>query len=278
MVFRALLDMEKLGLGLARHHNTILAISHLTNALQQLGMLDKPWDDFDAVVEQQKSALFGSAFPTKYSDVKPRLMTHMGFSAANFAHHNKTRGHGGYTKLRKNWDGVKFRKEPVGIIFRQYFAGNLTMEQCLFQLEALMENDKREGIDTSSAPVKLGDRRVGPMDFLRHLPTWFPSTVYTLVDLDYITLTRVCNKLLRLIRVMMNRACDNPWPFIPELKPEASSSVEFVHPYMACKSLRAPLTWGIVENEVDFRGEGCKGNTMLVVICDVLTKYLQRKE
>lgn len=129
IVFRALLDMEKLGLGLASHHNTILAMSHLTNALRQLGLLDKPWDDFDAVVEQQKSALFASAFPTKYSDMMPRLMTRRGFSAANFAHYSKTRGYGGYTKLRKNWDVVKFRKGPAGIIFRQYFAGSLTMEQ-----------------------------------------------------------------------------------------------------------------------------------------------------
>lgn len=77
---------------------------------------------------------------------------------------------------------------------------------------------------------------------------------------------------------MRNRACDNPWLFIPELKPEASSSVEFVHLYIACESLSEPLAWWIVGNEVNVRGKGCKGNPMLVVVCDVLTKYLQRKE
>lgn len=47
-----------------------------------------------------------------------------------------------------------------------------------------MENDKKKGTDTLYALVKLDDQRVGPMDFLCQLPTWFSSTVYALVNLD----------------------------------------------------------------------------------------------
>lgn len=144
------------------------------------------------------------------------------------------------------------------------------MEQCFFQMEA----ERNKGNKTSL--VKGHRQRMDPLHYLARLAQRLPSTVQVLISVDYVALTRECNKLLKLMRVMVNRACDNPFPIVPKLY-----SYEIAHPTMVLAVLSEPLQeekfGGLIDIDAGMVVQA-RSDSMLQAAREVLLKYLQTKQ
>lgn len=88
------------------------------------------------------------------------------------------------------------------------------MEQCLYQLETLIQTDsiaKAKKNGASKAIQKhLQHQQLTPIESLKHIRKWFPSVVREL-QLDYISLVRTCNTLLRKVRQTINDEICDAW-------------------------------------------------------------------
>lgn len=147
------------------------------------------------------------------------------------------------------------------------------MEQCLFHVEAEMINDDKVSL------VKGLRQRMNPLDYLAQLEQRLPSTVQVLASVDYISLNRECNKLLKLMRLMINRNCNNPFPMAPKLPTDYS--YEAIHPEMIVSALSERLQkenfGGLLNVEADMWVWG-REDSKLETAREVLVKYLQTKQ
>lgn len=121
--------------------------------------------------------------------------------------------------------------------------------------------------DNKTSLVKGLRQGMNPLDYLARLEQRLPSTFQFLASVNYITLTRECNKLLKLMRVMINRNCDTTLPILPKLP--TAYLYETVHPEMIMSALSEPLQVEKFEASLDSK---------LEVAREVLMKYLQRKQ
>lgn len=275
MMFQLAIQMETAGLTLASHHHTILSVAHLYNGLHQLKLLEQKWPELDRVIDIQMPILFGSALPKDANEVRTRMMTRMGLSSSHFAHADRSRTCGCVPKWsKKNERGPQLTSEPTVQLFRELYSGKDRMEQTLYKLEALMVKTPSNAVSKRQQTIP---RRLEPLDFLVQLEAWMPPVTSILQEVDYITLTRECNKLLKLIRILINRACDNPYPITPKLPIE--DSTEPIQIYMALAALSEPLQEQMVKDAMKIRDKNVRLDMwpQLDVARDVLGKYIKRK-
>ncbi|KAH9213965.1 hypothetical protein DL95DRAFT_462625 [Leptodontidium sp. 2 PMI_412] len=114
--------------------------------------------------------------------------------------HGTTQGRHGLVPMGKrkvDQRGALIECGKLGEILRPHFAKTKTLEQCLYQLEALILEDQRK----SQKPKGSSKYRqqLSPPQILAHIQTnTFPAI--SALQINYITLTRTCTDLLYDIR------------------------------------------------------------------------------
>lgn len=199
MSFNLAVHMEEAGITLANHHLTIFAFSHLYNALQQLNLISERWKAMDDIIKLHTGVLFCGQLPTTPKEFHTRFALRMGFSATAFA--RNPRAPHIFPRLGK--PGARFAASPTSAIFRHYYDQNEPMEKYLYQLETLF---------LSTAPGRNPHHRkfLTPLETLTHMSAWL-STNLTDMSIDYITLTRTCNTLLKRVRARLNAQLGTPY-------------------------------------------------------------------
>lgn len=197
LAFNLAVNMEEAGITLSNHHLVIFAVSHLYNALQQTGILNAQWPDMDRIIKLHIKPLFNGQLPTTPKDFHTRLCLRLGFSMKNFARNQRTSR--SIIRTAGNRDGPKIAGTPTSTIFREYFDGKAAMKDCLYRLEALIQASE----PAESRKKWAAKRHLTPLEFLTQVRGWLPRTLPDM-QIDYITMTRTCNMLLKRIRSGIN--------------------------------------------------------------------------
>lgn len=195
--FNLAANMEEAGITLSNHHLVIFAVSHIYNALQQTGILNAQWPDMDRIIKLHIKPLFNGQLPTTPKDFHTRFCLRLGFSPRNFAPNQ--RAPRSIIRTPGNRDGPKIAGTPTSNIFREYFDGKAEMKDCLYRLEALEPAESRK---------KWAARRhLTPLEFLVQMRDLLPRTLPDM-RIDYISMTRTCNMLLKRIRSRIHEKLD----------------------------------------------------------------------
>lgn len=193
MAFNLAVNMEEAGITLSNHHLVIFAVSHIYNALQQTGLLNAQWPDMDRIIQLHIKPLFNGQLPTTPKTIHTRFCLRLGFSTKNFAR-NQRAPHS-IIRTAGSRDGPKIAGTATSNIFREFFDGKAAMKDCLYRLEALIQaSEPAEGRKKWAAR-----RHLTHLEFLAQVRDWLPQTLPDM-RIDYITMTRTCNMLLRRIR------------------------------------------------------------------------------
>ncbi|KAA6408554.1 MAG: hypothetical protein FRX48_07636 [Lasallia pustulata] len=204
LAFQLAIDREQAGISLANHHTSIFAVAHLYNALRQLDVLEERWMDMEKIIDLHIKFLFAGQLPTTPKDFHSRCCLQLGVSAQNFAR-NQRPGH-----MLRMWGAGKRGGPQIPCtkttdIFRQYFAGKESADRCLYQLKTLTMDE--EGLKSTPSNKSIPRRQLSPLQFLTRLQDWLPQVVSNM-NIDYITMTRTCNRLLRRLRAKINDEMD----------------------------------------------------------------------
>lgn len=188
LAFNVAVDMEEAGVALANHHLTIFTMSHLYNALQQIGLLKGRWPEMDSIIKLHIKALFAGDLPTNPNECHCRFSLQMGLSARKYEQQASYRLIRASTKKKRPMLSVT----PTSAIFRRFFDRKEPLKDAIFWLESLMQESKKSN--------KKGTRRtLTPLEFLTQLSDWLPKTIPD-IHIDYVSMTRTCGMLLKTLR------------------------------------------------------------------------------
>lgn len=213
--FELALDTEYVGLALANHHQSIYLVAHLYNAMLQTDILKIRWPLMDRIIELHIGTYFAGKLPETEKDITSRCTLQLGFSAQGFARNprnrNKTTFKHAFRPGMEN--GPQIAPTKMAQIFRQYFQKQKTIDQCLYALEAHIQNETAHSQSGSQVLItkqqgkkpKLYHRQLTPLQLLSHIQSYLPSCIPAM-QIDYLTLVRTCNALLRDIRSTINAA------------------------------------------------------------------------
>lgn len=193
LAFNLAVHMEEAGITLANHHLTIFAFSHLYNALQQLNRVKEKWTEMDEVMKVHTGILFCGQLPTTPKEFHTRFALRMGFPATAFARNQRAA-----SQFRLGKVGPRFASSPTSTIFRHYFDRKGPMEKYLYQLERLFQET-----DQPQKSRMTSRNFLTPLEMLSQMSDWLSGNL-TDMNIDYITLTRTCNKLLKRVRKHIN--------------------------------------------------------------------------
>lgn len=211
-MFEQAIDVEKAGTSIENDHHSIFLVSHLYNAVLQFGLLQTHWPELDRVIEQHMDVIFAGSFPTTEKDQGARLQWQLGFNTTQLPTKSQ---HLSRLKTRpKMFNGPQLTNSKISEVFRQYFDKKKSMEQCLYDLETLIQTDSMASSKKSGTSKALKKRtlhrQLTPIEVLRHIRTWIPNTIREL-QVDCISLVRTCNILLRKIRQEINDQIGDGW-------------------------------------------------------------------
>jgi len=97
--------IEKIGLRVANHHLSFVALAHLYNAVQQKGLLNHNWVQMEDTINLQIAQLFvGGELPTMEREMLQRFVLAMGYKAWTWAKD-------GYMNSRKTASMKQVKKE-----------------------------------------------------------------------------------------------------------------------------------------------------------------------
>lgn len=188
--FIVALGMEHAGTTLASHHHSIFAIAHLYNAIRQCGRTDLSWAELEKIMNNQMSVLFAGELPTTPKTFHTRFALQMGFSAKNFAR-NQRHNNGPLFAPGKQY-GPQLSDTQTSKILDDYVSGRTSLASTIHRLEALIRDSERAR-PTDKRTVK---RHLTPMEVLGRVREWLSATIPQ-IQINYIGMTRTCNKLLR---------------------------------------------------------------------------------
>jgi len=187
--FRFAVDFETLGLALAKHHPGIFLVGHIYNACHQSDLLSIHWAELDEVIEQHIMVLFAGELPKTMKQCLKRAYVQIGVSATEFAKDKRNKS--GKQKLR-HW-GPEMMPTKASAIFRRHFSQEVSMQQCLYQLDLLSQS-------TLTSPGKqVRQKQVTPLQLLSHIQDYLPTT-FKAMEINYINLVKRCNNILLNIR------------------------------------------------------------------------------
>ena len=202
LAFQLAINREQAGLSLANHHASIFIVAHLYNALRQLDVLEERWMDMEMIIDLHIKVLFAGHLPTTPRDFHSRYCLQLGISAQYFARNQRPNPRLWAASKRK---GPQIPCTKTTDVFRQYFAGKETADRCLHQLETIIMDE--EGLKSTSTNKTVPRRQLSPLQFLAQLQDWLPQ-VFLSMNVDYITMTKTCNRLLRRVRAKINSEMD----------------------------------------------------------------------
>ncbi|KAK4547202.1 hypothetical protein LTR36_001423 [Oleoguttula mirabilis] len=165
------------------------------------------------MIDTHSLALFGSALPKTCKEANALLALKIGFSAQIFARNHRQTTRQSVMRSKDAW-----RKQPWKLphngtleVFRKDYRDD-NIERAFYQLESKMLAPVRSsGVSRgSSAATKPADSRflqLTPMQFLKQTREHMPG-VLEQSSIDYITLTRTCCAILRLVRDVIAEELD----------------------------------------------------------------------
>lgn len=183
--------IEEVAISLANRQLSIFSSAHLYNALRQLDLIQGSWPEMEKVIEKDVDSIFAGDIPTTPKDMYSRLKFRLnGFSIGN-----------GKTVIDKKgrW---KIRGSPGAQTLREFFGKDANnVEKTLSELD--MQIQKREqALLSTPSKRSVGHRRLTPLKFLDALEEYMPIAVSD-ITVDYISLTRTCNKLMNFVRAAL---------------------------------------------------------------------------
>ncbi|KXT03455.1 hypothetical protein AC578_1633 [Pseudocercospora eumusae] len=186
--------LEAAGVALANHHLTIFAMAHLYNAFQQLTVTDIRWPTMGQVMHVQCNALFANDVPKTPADFYRRISYRTGLSrVSRDPSKNKI---------------APFRTCIASEACKKLLESTDTVEHALAQLEDQIDRrvtiSSEKSIITGPKKVVNGRRRqLNPLQLLDRFERFLPILLRDM-ELDYITLTKTCTKLLNAIKRALN--------------------------------------------------------------------------
>lgn len=200
--FEIALDVEQLGMGLTNHHQTVFLVAHLYNAVRQAGLLEEAWPEMDYIIAKQMGLFFAGALPITEQECAKRYALQLGFKTQHFAKNRRgprTRGKDLMRPGMKN--GPQMSSSKTAAIFHPYFCKEKTLEQCLYQLEQLIQDSAESSTKSKSkASVRQQyQRQLTPLQLLTRIQNWLPEAMREM-RIDYLSLVRAGNVLLRKIK------------------------------------------------------------------------------
>ena len=269
MAFDLALNMEKAGITLANHHCSIFAISHLYNALQQTSIMQRRWPEMDKLIDLHLGALFAGSLPKTAREFHTRFSIRMGYSIKHYARNRRTKVDEGrplYAQGRK--EGPQLSCDATSDIFRQFFdASKEPMDRCLYQLETLIQESKN-----SVSKKMLMRRQLTPLQFLTQVQDWLSDAISNM-SIDYITLTRTCNMLLRRIRSRIDERLD-----IQHRVVQSEDSVEPGNIVMALVILHEASDTQYFKEEVLRARDRLPEGPQLQIVGEVMQNFLEEQD
>ncbi|KAF2801866.1 uncharacterized protein BDZ99DRAFT_528078 [Mytilinidion resinicola] len=171
----------------------LFCVAHLYNALHRFDLLDVHWTDIDRIIEQHKGAIFANGISSSPKDAVARFSYRTGLSTRNFRHFN--------TKMP--W---RFRTTSVTQALRGFFSSKESLSRLTDNLRTQAESHQPKVYGQGperSASLKTGKSnktsiltpRHSLLEMGRYIEAILPD-----VELDYATLTKIFNKLLKQLR------------------------------------------------------------------------------
>jgi hypothetical protein len=158
-------------------------VVHIYNAVKQLGLVRGRWENLEAAMDIHIRPLFRGSLPTTKQQIYQRLCLMLKVPVANFACNARR---GGFT-LNKDADNLLERDE-LSTYLSDYIEGTISHEQLLFAVHTLKGQNAAFKKRELTQIQKLGK----PRDAV--------SNIIPKLDLDLVTLSRKCKKLLILVR------------------------------------------------------------------------------
>jgi hypothetical protein len=217
--FEILLDVEQAGTSLASHHQSIFAVAHLYNAALQTNVLNTRWPEMDYLISKHENLYFGTSRPTSERDFASRYAIQLGVSAKHFARNKKGfRSRAAELEKRASRPGLsngpQMPNSKTSTIFRGYFEKKKSLANCLHELERLIQETNNPVPKSTSKSVARNhqyQRQLTPLQLLTHIQNWLPEAMQEM-RIDYISLVRTCNVLLKEIRQKITNETRHEYP------------------------------------------------------------------
>lgn len=181
--------MEEAGIALANHHMSIFAMAHLYNAFQQLGATEIKWPGMDRIIDLHVNPLFANAIPKTPSECQRRI-----------AYRTNATGIDRNFERKQPW---KLRAGAASASLRQLLENSNSIEHALLQLEAQIEEHATSQLPFRKKKNNISSRgrtrQLNPSQIMSRFQQYLPIVLQDM-ELDYITLTKTCNALLKTIR------------------------------------------------------------------------------
>jgi len=286
--FQLALDVEEAGTYLETHHQSVYVLAHLYNAARQTGLLTTSWPELDLVIDLQMGSLFAGALPKSEKECFNRFKLQLGFSTQKIARDART-----HTKTL-NWknamrtgmeNGPQMVTTKMSAIFRQYFAKKQTLEQCLYQLEMLVQEENSESPVNKSKSKALAKQQyqpqLTPLQFLTHIQSYFPGVVKHM-QIDYISLVRTSRKILKKIRKELKEKLEIEHYFFDDSTEDSNEpgyilmGLDILKEASTCQELREDVFSKEIKEMKEVGKEPALGGPQLVLVAEILDKMVKK--
>jgi hypothetical protein len=217
---------EQFGLGFANSYPSISAAAQLYNALRQIGRFDWTWPEMDVLIERHIKDIFLSGLPDDPQKIYDRAWIIAGASPAFIAEEKRIQKSGHQPKFlnksrttqeRSSWDLLP---STLSQTLQDTFNGKDTFSNTVERLKKLLPRNSPQGQASKHAPA---ERPISGVAFLRELGDYL-EILSASFDIDYVTLTRTCNALLKDITTEIDKMYQKkPHPEFQYQVPDFSS-------------------------------------------------------
>lgn len=203
------LMVEDAGVSLANHHLSIFGTAHLYNALMQLGICETHWPEMDRIIDLHQGSIFADDIPTSGRDMVARFAYRTGIAAIN-----SRRFH-----AKQPW---KFQTTAATQTLRKFFMANESLPRVLASLSAQAETHELSpykvgkpaaGTGKSPARRQTSQRDLTPRQAFSRLEKYIDAVLPD-IQMDYVSITRQCNKFLRNVRAQIARETGVQYPVL----------------------------------------------------------------
>ena len=159
----------------------------------------------DELIQAQIVELFSGQLPREPKEIYSRAALRLGMSAQHFARNQRR-------ARPPNMKGSEIRDTQTSKILRDYVSGKEQMARCVYRLQGLIQDAERQSSKTTDK--RLAERRqLEPVEILAQVREWLSKTI-PVMRVDYVTMTRVCNKLLGTIHTKSENELDVKHPLV----------------------------------------------------------------
>lgn len=203
---------EEIGLGKLNATASVFSMCHQYNALRQTGRLQTRWPIIESMIKIHMKKLFLTEIPTELptepGDMYDRLLLSAGVSYEVVTNTKKSRARGEAPtesifkqSKTKTWN---LEPSPMTLVLRDYFdeKPDANLRRTLSRLDAEMQ--KKSGDKRSKSLID----DLGWVPFLKELEKTL-SPLMARLDIDYITLSRVCSGLFQQMEKSMGSPGDS---------------------------------------------------------------------